>query len=72
MFYFFRTEAFHSVSVLVFCPEEVRPGEDNGSSELTECHVKHSVSFLSALSSVTLVPDTDCNCLEILSVSPKL
>ena len=59
MFYFFRTEAFHSVSVLVFCPEEVRPGENNGSSVLTDTHVKHPVSFL--LSSVTTVPDTDYN-----------
>ena len=57
--YFLRIEAFHSVSVLLVCPQEVRPGENDRSSKLTDCHVKHPVTFLAVLSGVTTVPDID-------------
>ena len=57
--YFFRVESLHSVSVLLVRPQEVRPGENDRSSELTDCHVKHPVTFLPTLSGVTTVPDTE-------------
>ena len=58
-FYFFRTESFHGVSVLLVRPQEVRPGENDRGSKLTDRHVKHTVAFLAIRSGVAAVPKTE-------------